>query len=65
MGNKLDLRAGSITRPLRSRSNQEARDVIEQIFLDAARMAGDPRIPAGCLMDAREQLSPFRKKPKS
>ena len=28
----------------------KARDVIEQIFLGAARMAGDPRLPAGCLM---------------
>jgi AcrR family transcriptional regulator len=28
----------------------KARDVIEEIFLGAARMAGDPRIPAGCLM---------------
>ena len=28
----------------------KARDVIEQIFLGAAKMAGDPRIPAGCLM---------------
>src|SRR6266851_9971145 len=28
----------------------KARDVIEQIFLGAARMADDPRIPAGCLM---------------
>jgi len=28
----------------------KARDVIEQIFFGAARMAGDPRIPAGCLM---------------
>jgi AcrR family transcriptional regulator len=28
----------------------KARDVIEQIFLGAAKMAGDPRIPSGCLM---------------
>src|SRR6267142_1393648 len=28
----------------------KARDVIEQIFVGAARMAGDPRLPAGCLM---------------
>jgi len=28
----------------------KARDVIEQIFLGAARMAGDPRTPSGCLM---------------
>src|SRR5437588_3259008 len=28
----------------------KARDVIEQIFFGAARMAGDPRMPAGCLM---------------
>ena len=28
----------------------KARDVVEQIFFGAARMAGDPRIPAGCLM---------------
>ena len=28
----------------------KARDVIEQIFLGAAKMADDPRIPAGCLM---------------
>jgi AcrR family transcriptional regulator len=28
----------------------KARDVVEQIFFCAARMAGDPRIPAGCLM---------------
>ena len=28
----------------------KARDVIEQIFLGAARMAGDPRFPSGCLM---------------
>src|SRR5260370_32836919 len=27
-----------------------ARDVIEQIFFGAAKMAGDPRLPAGCLM---------------
>ncbi|HVH90110.1 MAG TPA: TetR/AcrR family transcriptional regulator [Candidatus Acidoferrum sp.] len=27
-----------------------ARDVVEQIFFGAARMAGDPRFPAGCLM---------------
>jgi AcrR family transcriptional regulator len=27
-----------------------ARDVVEQIFLGAARMAGDPRLPSGCLM---------------
>ena len=27
-----------------------ARDVIEQIFLGAAKMAGDPRNPAGCLV---------------
>src|SRR5205823_11177768 len=27
-----------------------ARDVIEQIFFGAASMAGDPRLPAGCLM---------------
>src|SRR5437660_2763790 len=27
-----------------------ARDVIEQIFFGAARMAGDPRLQAGCLM---------------
>jgi AcrR family transcriptional regulator len=29
---------------------RKARDVIEQIFFGAAKMAGDPRIPAGCLM---------------
>src|SRR5437870_5121411 len=28
----------------------KARDVIEQIFFGAAEMAGDPRLPAGCLM---------------
>jgi AcrR family transcriptional regulator len=28
----------------------KARDVIEQIFSGAARMASDPRLPAGCLM---------------
>ena len=28
----------------------KARDVIEQIFFGAARMAADPRLPAGCLM---------------
>src|SRR6202051_5422027 len=28
----------------------KARDVIEQIFLGAAKMAGDPRIPAGRLL---------------
>ena len=28
----------------------KARDAIEQIFFGAARMAGDPRLPAGCLM---------------
>jgi AcrR family transcriptional regulator len=28
----------------------KAQDVIEQIFFGAARMAGDPRLPAGCLM---------------
>jgi AcrR family transcriptional regulator len=28
----------------------KARDVVEQIFLGAARMAGDPRFPSGCLM---------------
>jgi AcrR family transcriptional regulator len=28
----------------------KARDVIEQIFFGAAKMAGDPRLPAGCLM---------------
>ena len=28
----------------------KARDVVEEIFLGAARMADDPRIPAGCLM---------------
>src|SRR5260370_24217084 len=28
----------------------KARDVVEQIFLGAARMADDPKIPAGCLM---------------
>src|ERR1700726_652134 len=28
----------------------KARDVIEQIFFGAARMAGDPRLPSGCLM---------------
>src|SRR6184192_4029292 len=28
----------------------KARNVIEQIFLGAAKMADDPRIPAGCLM---------------
>jgi AcrR family transcriptional regulator len=27
-----------------------ARDVIEQIFFGAAKMAGDPRFPSGCLM---------------
>src|SRR5207245_6709741 len=27
-----------------------ARDVVEEIFLGTARMADDPRIPAGCLM---------------
>ncbi len=27
-----------------------ARDVVEQIFFGAAKMAGDPRLPAGCLM---------------
>jgi Transcriptional regulator len=27
-----------------------ARDVIEQIFFGAAKMAGDPKLPAGCLM---------------
>jgi len=27
-----------------------ARDVVEQIFFGAARMAGDPRFPSGCLM---------------
>src|SRR6266516_4385444 len=27
-----------------------ARDVVEQILFGAARMAGDPRFPAGCLM---------------
>jgi AcrR family transcriptional regulator len=29
---------------------RKARDVIEQIFLGAANMAGDPRTPAGCLV---------------
>src|SRR5438876_3991712 len=28
----------------------KARDVVEQILFGAARMAGDPRLPAGCLM---------------
>ena len=28
----------------------KAQDVIEQIFFGAARMAGDPRFPSGCLM---------------
>ena len=28
----------------------KARDVIEQIFFGAAKMAGDPRLPSGCLM---------------
>ena len=28
----------------------KARDVVEQIFFGAARMAGDPRFPSGCLM---------------
>jgi AcrR family transcriptional regulator len=28
----------------------KARDVVEQIFLGTARMADDPRTPAGCLM---------------
>src|SRR5438874_4847781 len=28
----------------------KARDVVEQIFFGAAKMAGDPRIPSGCLM---------------
>ena len=28
----------------------KARDVIEQVFFGAARMAGDPRLPSGCLM---------------
>src|SRR5258708_12946004 len=28
----------------------KARGVIEQIFVGAARMAGDPRLPSGCLM---------------
>jgi AcrR family transcriptional regulator len=28
----------------------KARDVIEQILFGAARMAGDPRFPSGCLM---------------
>src|SRR6266566_9867153 len=28
----------------------KARDVIEQILFGAARMAGDPRLPSGCLM---------------
>jgi AcrR family transcriptional regulator len=28
----------------------KARDVIEQILFGAAKMAGDPRLPAGCLM---------------
>jgi AcrR family transcriptional regulator len=28
----------------------KARDVVEQIFLGTARMAEDPKIPAGCLM---------------
>jgi AcrR family transcriptional regulator len=27
-----------------------ARDVVEQIFFGAARMASDPKLPAGCLM---------------
>ena len=29
---------------------QKARDVIEQIFFSAAKMASDPRAPAGCLV---------------
>src|SRR5207245_7078568 len=28
----------------------KARDVVEEIFFGTARMADDPRIPAGCLM---------------
>ena len=28
----------------------KARDVVEEILLGTARMAGDPKIPAGCLM---------------
>ena len=28
----------------------KARDVVEEIFLGTARMADDPRVPAGCLM---------------
>jgi hypothetical protein len=28
----------------------KAREVVEQIFFGAAKMAGDPRIPVGCLM---------------
>src|SRR6266852_7317105 len=31
-------------------ASPKARDVIEQIFFGAARMADDPKIPAGCLM---------------
>jgi AcrR family transcriptional regulator len=31
-------------------SAPKARDVIEQIFLGAAKMAGDPMFPSGCLM---------------
>ena len=29
---------------------RKARDVVEEIFLGTARMAGDPRTPAGCLL---------------
>src|SRR6202163_4695489 len=29
---------------------RKAQDVIEEIFLGAAKMAGDPRLPAGCLV---------------
>ena len=29
---------------------RKARDVIEQMFFGAARMASDPRLPSGCLM---------------
>jgi AcrR family transcriptional regulator len=31
-------------------ATQKARDVIEQIFFGVANMAGDPRVPAGCLV---------------
>ena len=46
----IDMSSGPLAYFGQALEAPKARDVVEQILFGAARMASDPRLPAGCLM---------------